>query len=619
MNPLRAPARRVHARPMAFSSPCLRVSVAIGILLGCVAAAASDAGDPGREARAKLRQGLLDHFHFGICAPVEWCNETRDQNGAKWKFRQQYFSGGAAKDKSWDSVFLNPWNKWVNPDKRKGVWAENFIKPTIENGYVPWITFYNLAQSNPADYKPGPAQAAPANAAVAETMKSYWEQVKLLMQLCDKFKPHPVVVQVEPDEWGHLLLSKREGKALFPEKVDVKVGSCGMEDVKGLPDNLVGYAQAWYKLRNAYAPSNVLLVTNPSAWDWRGSMAAENWVEIFKQCGVDQWDGAVLEFGDRDLGCSGKAPPYTEADYVTRFASYDQMLKWIETLHKGTGLWVWMWQVAIGNTYFKTCNQTDGHYCDGIAQSILEGYPGNPTIGRFAAAGCAGFVFNAGQGFQTHCTDDKKDGITNPDPIPGNLGHESKYADDDGGYIRLRVGEYYKQPFKMLGGGPQVAAAPAKSPEASRPAEAQAPPKPEPPPKPSVDPAKLAEWDPKLKECLRLAVKDGKAVNAYLRLFGPQDQLKRYRLGAVGDADLQVLVQGNKMPVPWANLSVAERANLAKGLVEALGEDAPALVLAGVYLAADGNAEQSDEAFAKASLKDAAAVSAAKVALGLAQ
>ena len=51
--------------------------------------------------------------------------------------------------------------------------------------------------------------------------------------------------------------------------------------------------------------------------------------------------------------------------------SYDQMTKWIETLHKGTGLWVWMWQVAIGNTYFKTCNQTDGHYCDGIAQSIF--------------------------------------------------------------------------------------------------------------------------------------------------------------------------------------------------------------------------------------------------------
>jgi hypothetical protein len=47
--------------------------------------------------------------------------------------------------------------------------------------------------------------------------------------------------------------------------------------------------------------------------------------------------------------------------------------------------------------------------------------------------------------------DARKDGITNPDPIPGNLGKKSEYPDDDGGYIRLRVGEYYKNPYPILG------------------------------------------------------------------------------------------------------------------------------------------------------------------------
>ncbi|GMV80980.1 MAG: hypothetical protein AMXMBFR7_21640 [Planctomycetota bacterium] len=584
------------------------------VWLGAACAAAGEPADPGAETRKQLLRGLLDSFHIGICAPVEWMNETRDQNGARWKFRQQYFSGGAAKEQTWDTVFLNPWNKWVNPDKRRGVWGENFIKGSIEAGYVPWITYYNLAQSNPHDYKPGPAQSCPANAKITETMRSYWDQVRVLMQSCDKYKPTPIVVQVEPDEWGHLLLSAGKGETLDPLGVDVKVGSTGLEELKGLPDNLVGYAQAWVRLRNQYAPHNVLLVANPSAWAWKGPMAGSKWVQYFKACGVDRWDGAVLEFGDRDLGCNqGKNPPYTEADFVTRFQSYDAMLKWIDELHKGTGLYVWMWQVAVGNTYFRTCNQTDGHYCDGIAQSILEGYPQNPTISRFAAAGCAGFIFNAGQGFQTHVHDNKKDGITNPPPIAGNLGHESKYADDDGGYMRLRVGDYYKQPFKMFGPA-QAAGTNAKAPAEPTAAAPEVKPAPV-EAKPLIEAAALAAWDGKLQARAQEALKDGASVHTYLRLFGEKDTPKRYKLASVSATEVQVLVQGNKMPVSWKNLTVTERAQLARGLVEAVGDDPAALVLAGVYLAGDGKLDQAEECLAKAALKDAALVAEARKAL----
>jgi hypothetical protein len=116
-----------------------------------------------------------------------------------------------------------------------------------------------------------------------------------------------------------------------------------------------------------------------------------------------------------------------------------------------------VWQVAMGNTIYAACNNTPGHECDNLAQTLLEDYPRNPMISRYAKAGCIGWLFQAGQGDSTNAWDAKKDGVTNPDPIPGNLGKKSEYPDDDGGYIRLRVGEYYKNPYPILGKAPAKA------------------------------------------------------------------------------------------------------------------------------------------------------------------
>lgn len=40
-------------------------------------------------------------------------------------------------------------------------------------------------------------------------------------------------------------------------------------------------------------------------------------------------------------------------------------------------------------------------------------------------------------------SDEMQDGITNPSPIDGNDAR-AQYADDDGGYLRLRASKYYK-------------------------------------------------------------------------------------------------------------------------------------------------------------------------------
>lgn len=60
-------------------------------------------------------------------------------------------------------------------------------------------------------------------------------------------------------------------------------------------------------------------------------------------------------------------------------------------------------------------------------------------------------MFNPGQGFSTHVDDSAGDGITNPAAVAGSQGLTSIYADDDGGYTRLRGQAYYAAPYSLLG------------------------------------------------------------------------------------------------------------------------------------------------------------------------
>jgi hypothetical protein len=234
-----------------------------------------------------------------------------------------------------------------------------------------------------------------------------------------------------------------------PAKVDIKVGSCGMEELKGLPDNLFGFAAAFKKLRDRYAPMNVLLGCNPSAWD-PNTMSGTKMGQTMKAVAGD-YDFAAFETSDRDKGMKGKPPPYGQSIDIT--GSLENHLKWITEFHAASGMSVFIWQVAAGNSYFSTCNNTPGHYCDNLVEMLLEDYPKNPTIGRYVRAGCVGWMLQGGQPESTRVYDHRKDGITNPPPIPGNAGHKSEYADDDGGYMRLRGGAYYKKPFPIQGKG----------------------------------------------------------------------------------------------------------------------------------------------------------------------
>ncbi len=126
--------------------------------------------DSGRANRQRLMQKyFLEELTISITAPTSWMNETRDNHGCRWKWRAQYFCGGVAHEPSddqhhgWEEIFQRPWNQWVNPDSIPGMWGRIHIQETLDSGYLQWITTYNISQSYPAHYNPGPAEAVKIN------------------------------------------------------------------------------------------------------------------------------------------------------------------------------------------------------------------------------------------------------------------------------------------------------------------------------------------------------------------------------------------------------------------------------------------------------------------------
>lgn len=484
---------------------------------------AAPSKDAARELRRRaFRERHLHHFNLGVEAPQAWIQETREKHGAAWDISALYLAGGAG-------LGEDPY--WVN----LGVPAKRLAEAK-QSRVTPWFTFYLLAASAPARYQPGPAEATPINAKVPATMKHYFSLFKSLMEICGKEAGGPVLVHIEPDEWCHLLLSA----GMDPAKVDVKVGSCGLEELKGLPDNLFGFAAAFRKLRDLYAPVQVLLGCNPSGWDFRNTMTGEKMGALMKQVAVD-FDFAVFETGDRDRGMKNSLPPYGTKIDVT--GDLETHLKWISDFTAASGLPVFTWQAAAGNTHYATCNNTPGHYTDGLAQMLLEDYPKNSTISRYARAGCIGWVFLGGQEESTRVYDYRKDGVTNPPPVAGNHGIKSEYSDDDGGYLRLRGSSYYRSPFPLgAKGAPKPAA---------RTAAAQAP-------VPKVaGPEALEAWDVRLKAAVREDLKAGRRTPFALKSLG-----QSVAIAALDESGLiKVQGGGTEFSFAWPEFSVGDRRN----------------------------------------------------------
>jgi hypothetical protein len=387
-----------------------------------------------------------DRLHFGLGndpGGQSWFSASH----VPWRYRYTYLAGGinlggAAADPCGAN---NGWQTWNSP---AGAYATNYMQSSATLGAIPVFSYYEIVQSNPS---PGDESAELTKIANVCTMQAYWADFTVLMQKAGAFGGI-VVVHVEPDFWGFM-----EHQSSDPTTIPAVVASSGNPDLAGLPNSVAGMGLAFLKLRDRYAP-NALLAIHASSWASGVDIASDTRTSVDANAeadkvaaflnkagiagnpnGITPWDVIFNDVADHDAGYSGRWWDRTNAVYP----NFARWLAFMNRLHADTGVPLIEWQVPVGNQYFDTMNNTAGHYQDNRAEYFLA-HPDQLT-----AAGIVAVLFGKANQYQTDYADDDADGVTNPAPIATwqcNLcnNHVSNVTDDDGGYLRMAVGAYYR-------------------------------------------------------------------------------------------------------------------------------------------------------------------------------
>jgi hypothetical protein len=393
----------------------------------------------------KLPAGT-NHFAFGVDnspGNAQYLNDMRTRNGAAFDYRYQYLSAGVNTGYGWET--------WNSPP---GAFATYYIQESARNHYIPVLVYYDLLQSHGSCDTCAEPQRDLSNLDNASLMKLYYANWALLMQKIGATHTTTLVI-VEPDLWGYMEQSVVNGSN-SAASVPASVASSGYSAVAGLPNTAQGFAWALLHLRDRYA-SNAVLALHASNWATKFDISSNTDPNLNVRglaqkeaqfllsagikgnpAGISRWNLLSNDVADHDSGQSGIWWDRTNRT-LPNFARY---LQFIGALTADTGLHVMMWQVPDGNQYFDTENNSQGHTQDNRAEYILG------HVADFAHAGIIGVLFGPGNG-GTEYDDARKDGITNPAPISTyecNLcnTHQSQYPDDDGGYLRIFVGQYYK-------------------------------------------------------------------------------------------------------------------------------------------------------------------------------
>ena len=393
-----------------------------------------------------------DRLHFGLSnLDGTWMKNS----GVPWRYRFQYLSAGVNTG--------NGWETWQDLSLPPGQFAVDYMASSTTLSAIPVFTYYELLQSTPSsganendrDFN---------NLNNAGTMNAYYANFKLLMQKAGAYGGQ-VVVHVEPDFWGYMQQRSGGGSA---SAVTAMVKSSGFGEASAFGDNLVGFASELKFLRDTYAP-NALLAMHASMWSSGIDIAsntdpsvnapgeADKTAAFLNSAGAGSWDAVFNDVDDHNAAwwelASCGTPPCVNQYYThwwdpanVTFPNFSRYLSWVAELHTKTAKPQVVWQVPMGNQYFLTMNNTNGHYQDNIAPYFIG------HASQLFTAGLVAVLFGAGNQYQTNYDDTMKDGITNNggSPTTDTLGgcnacntHTSSVSDDDGGYLRTFVGQYY--------------------------------------------------------------------------------------------------------------------------------------------------------------------------------
>lgn len=361
--------------------------------------------------------------------------------GRGMRVRYQYLAGGVNTG--------NGWATW-NPG---GSFVSNYAAESVDAGVVPVFSYYMVRQSLPGANQ-GEAEGVRANLGTEATTRALFDDLELLFRRAHGSGAPLSVLHFEPDLWGFIQQESRDDNAAtFP----VPVASSGHPDLADLPDTAAGLAQAVIRLRDRYAPET-LVAYHLSTWGTGTDplhadpspaeldrLAASS-AAFYTSLGA-RFDLAFAEMSDRDAAFKDKiygdggASWWDEGDFA-RHAGY------LARFTASTGLRTVLWQIPQGNTVMRAMDNTWAHFQDNKVEWLL-GDPGLTRLREYVAAGVIALLFGRGADGATCACDAAGDGVTNPQPINGNV-RDSLSADDDGGYFAERLQYFTRQPAIVL-------------------------------------------------------------------------------------------------------------------------------------------------------------------------
>jgi hypothetical protein len=420
---------------------------------------------------ASIPSGLPNHFGFGVSAGQgdTWMPQT----GIAWDYRMQYLAGGVNTGTGWET-----WNG-------NGTFALNYAQESAQHGFRPLFPYYELLQSSGSCGSCNENQRDITNLNTPSLMAAYYQNFALLMKRLGPGNYDGIqgfgksaLVNIEPDFTGGYAVQAVNnnsvcfgyctGQANNPALLDASVASSGVMDVAAYPNTYAGFIQALAHLRDLYAP-NVLLGLDVSTWatgDDIGldSNSSTNAGALGQQVGaflggVGPHDLLFNSPLDRDAGQYQVV--YGQNRWWDRLnVSYPNFHRWEQYLQATSAAdanrSVLLWQVPVGNQYFDTDNNSNGHYQDNRPEYIFGHVP------ELIAANIIGAVFAPGNAGSTSYTDADNDGVTNPASFCTTSGlssgqvcnnHTSTVSDDDGGFVRMSAQSYYQNPVALQNGG----------------------------------------------------------------------------------------------------------------------------------------------------------------------
>ncbi len=394
------------------------------------------------------------YFSFGIDngpGGTQALNAMRQNNGTAWDYRYQYITGG-----------INTGHNWTTWSPIPGDYAPDSMRGDRANNYRTLFVYYQLLPAQ------GPTGNGSGDTALirldnAGFMNAYYQDWTLLMRKVGQ-DGGSVTIIIEPDIWGYIEQRANQNGSNNAADIAASVASSGDADLQGLPNTAQGFAWAMLHIRDLYAP-HALLALHASSWGTLNDVTSSNNSQLDATAigdkegqflltlglantpsGISTFDLLSNDIADHDSGQSG----IWMDRYNQTYPNFARYLQFIHAMSQTTNRRVILWQVPAGNQYFDTENNSPGHTQDNKAEYILGHIP------DFAAAGIISVLFAAPNG-QSSPYDLQGDGITNPAPIQSyecNMcnTHASTYPDDDGGYLRLFIGQYYRNGTYPLNG-----------------------------------------------------------------------------------------------------------------------------------------------------------------------